>query len=215
MTINIAGLIGDVHAEDKYLEAAIDFLSTLDLDVLLCTGDVVDGPGDANRCAQLLMDTGVYCVKGNHDRWLLSGWMRESPEALAPTSMSSVLQDFLLSLPPSIDFETRRGRLMLCHGVGVNDMRSLTRDDYGYALTVNDELQDLIAGGISRLMIGGHTHRSMVKSFGGLTVINPGTLLRRHEPGFATVDFEENTVQFYTLDDNGSVTTGSQAALPA
>jgi len=206
MTIRTAGLIGDVHAEDTSLEATIDFLSTLGLDVLLCTGDIVDGPADANRCANLLIDAGVHCVRGNHDRWLLEGSMRDVSEATDPSTVSTVLRDYLQSLPVTYAFDaTIGGTVLVCHGVGVNDMRRLTPDDYGYALTVNDDLQDLIADGRYDVMIGGHTHRSMVKRYGGLTVINPGTLLRRHEPGFAVADFGERTVQFYTFDTSGSI----------
>lgn len=215
MKLTKAGLIGDIHAEDDLLEAAIDFLASQDLDAILCTGDVVDGPGDANRCAELLVDAGVYCVRGNHDRWLLEGSMREMPEALAPASMSTKLHHYLLALPPVLDFDTSRGRTMLCHGVGMNDMRRLTPDDYGYALTVNDELQDLIADGRYACMIGGHTHMPMVKRFGGLTVINPGTLMRRHEPGFATVDFGAGTVQFYCFDSDCRVTNGLTSRMSA
>jgi len=215
MVLQRVGIIGDIHAEDELLETTLAFLHTLEIDTILCTGDVVDGPGDANRCAQLLIDAGVYCVKGNHDRWLLSGSMRELPEASHPASMSAVLRDYLQSLPLTYAFDTAIGTVLLCHGVGVNDMRQLTPHDYGYALTVNDELQDLIADGRYAVMIGGHTHRSMVKRFGGLTVINPGTLLRRHEPGFAVANFGERTVQFYTFDTSGSVQPDKRFSMPA
>ena len=215
LTIRRAGLIGDIHAEDDYLDAAIDFLSTQRLDAILCTGDVVDGPGDPNRCANLLVEAGVVCVKGNHDRWLISNTGREMPEATPQSSMSSALRDYLLSLPVSVEFESSLGLGLLCHGVGSNDMRRLTPDDYGYALTANDELQDILATDRYRILIGGHTHRSMVKQFGTLTVINPGTLLRRHDPGFAVVDFDPGVVQFYTFDGTTAIHNALAIRMPA
>ncbi len=45
---NKIGIIGDVHAENKTLEKVIDFLSKKGLDSILCTGDIIDGPGDVN-----------------------------------------------------------------------------------------------------------------------------------------------------------------------
>jgi hypothetical protein len=41
------GLIGDVHAEDGFLEIALNHLQALRVDVCLCVGDVVDGLGAA------------------------------------------------------------------------------------------------------------------------------------------------------------------------
>jgi predicted phosphodiesterase len=72
--------------------------------------------------------------------------------------------------------------LLLCHGVGDNDMIRLQPGDVGYALESNLELTALIDAGVHRLVVGGHTHRVMVRRFGGLTVVNPGTLLRSADP---------------------------------
>ena len=61
------GLIGDVHAEDKRLQAAISYLQLADVDSLICTGDIVDGNGDPDACIRILEDNDVHVVQGNHD----------------------------------------------------------------------------------------------------------------------------------------------------
>jgi len=209
------GLIGDIHAEDEILASVLDFLSTQPLDAILCTGDIVDGPGDPNRCATLLRGARVICVRGNHDRWLLEGSMRELPEATHPAAVSTELRDYLLSLSPVFAFDTPSGTALLCHGVGTNDMRRLTPDDDGYALQANVELQQLITENWHTYVIGGHTHRSMVRRVDSLTVVNPGTLLRRHQPGFAVADFSAGHVTPYSVDEHGRITQLDHINIPA
>jgi hypothetical protein len=44
----------------------------------------------------------------------------------------------------------------------------------------------------------------MVRHFGKLTIVNAGTLLREHDPGFVIVDFAANQVtgmDFHSLTD--------------
>ena len=66
-------MVGDVHACDDRLSRLLAFLHDQSLDTVVCVGDIVNGPGDPNRCADLLHSHGVVTVRGNHDRWLLEG----------------------------------------------------------------------------------------------------------------------------------------------
>jgi len=66
--------------------------------------------------------------------------------------------------------------LLLCHGLGGDDMNGVYPGDFGYGLEVNDVLQGLIREGRYRFVVNGHTHLRMVRSFGGLTIINAGSL---------------------------------------
>jgi Icc-related predicted phosphoesterase len=47
-------VIGDIHTRATALERLLEFFAQLSLDALLCCGDVLDGPGDALRCVELL-----------------------------------------------------------------------------------------------------------------------------------------------------------------
>lgn len=192
--LNLVGAIGDVHAEDETLELVLTWLSDERVTKVVCVGDVVDGPGDVARCCELLTEHDVECVRGNHDRWALKGEMRGLPDA-SPL-LSSDTTSFLRALPSIRTYSTSSGQLLLCHGLGEDDMKRLGPDDYGYAVETNDALQDLVRGGTYRYVVNGHTHRRMVKAFGGVTVVNIGTLRRDHEPCFATIDFEHGRVRF-------------------
>ncbi len=143
---------------------------------------------------------------GNHDRWRLR-------DAESAASAPDPLRDYLQALPPTREYETAAGSLLLCHGLGENDMNKLTPDDYGYALATNDELQELLVTQRYRFVINGHSHRRMVKDFGGVTVINVGTLFREHEPSFALIDFGVGEVIFYSVGGAGEITASARFAL--
>lgn len=206
MPLSRIGILGDVHACDARLEAALHFLRALNVERILCVGDIVDGLGDGERCCELLQQFDVATVRGNHDRWLLNGEMRDLEGSVALASLGANAVAFLRALPLTLAFETTCGPLLLCHGVGENDMNKLTPDDYGYALECNDELQALMWAGTFRFIVGGHTHQRMVKRFGPLTWINAGALPDWSGPCFALADFARGTVEFYEF--NGDKVAG-------
>ncbi len=200
MILQRIGIIGDVHAEDELLRIALEFLATQNVDDILCVGDVVDGAGDENRCCELLRAFGVKTVRGNHDRWMFENTMRHLHDATKREDLTTENEAFLRGLSSTRSFPTVAGDLLLCHGLGENDMQRLTPDDEGYALECKDELQRLLRDGKYRIVVAGHTHHRMVRDFGSLIVINTGTLFRPHEPCFATVDFGERWVQFHDFE---------------
>ncbi|HEX2671762.1 MAG TPA: metallophosphoesterase family protein [Polyangiaceae bacterium] len=188
--IRRVGLIGDVHAEDEALAFVLDELKKLGAETLLQVGDIADGPGDLARSVGLLKEHHVLAVRGNHDRWLLGNQFRELPNAQALAAVPSPVVDFLTELPVTRQFRSPRGHVLLCHGLGSNDMVSVKPDHEGYDIASNTELQRLISERRYRFVLNGHTHRSMLRTFGPLSIVNAGTLLRDYERCFTLVDFE-------------------------
>jgi len=189
------GAIGDIHCEDKALELTLDFLRGQNLDLVVAVGDIVDGYGDCDRCCDMLRAHGVEAVRGNHDRWFLSGTslhLRHATESLDDTN-----RQWLASLPATRRYSTIAGDLLLCHGVGDDDMVRLlphsAPEDLAYAL------EPLRADPTLSFMLGGHTHHRMVRPLGGLTVFNAGTLHRDYCPGFVTLDFEARILEGFDL----------------
>ncbi len=176
----LVGILGDVHAEDELLERAITELAALGAEVLLCTGDIPDGPGSVARCCELLDQHGVITVRGNHERWLLADTMRGLPEAHRRGELAPGAIAFLEALPSTHRLTSALGEVLLCHGLGEDDMGSVLPDEQGYALSVNDELHRLARDETVDIVINGHSHRPMVRHFDGLTIVNAGTLLHRH-----------------------------------
>ncbi|MFW5926364.1 MAG: metallophosphoesterase family protein [Myxococcota bacterium] len=211
-TVGRVGVLGDVHAEDRHLELALAAFAEHRVDARLAVGDVLDGPGDADRCCDLLQQANVLTVLGNHDRWWLHGQMRSVPHATGPLSERS--RAFIASLPATRALSTPMGTVLLCHGVGEDDMAALTPETRGYSLQAIPALRELMLSPDVSFIVGGHTHRRMVRRFQGLVAINAGTLLRDHEPGFVVIDFEAAAVQFFDILDGERIETAQAMDLP-
>jgi predicted phosphodiesterase len=189
------GVIGDVHACDEALARLLAHLGADErLDVLCCVGDIVNGPGDPDRCSALLRAASAVTVLGNHDRWLLEG-VRLFEDAHRIEDLDPATVAHLSSLPRSVKLTAADGTpIMLCHGLAENDMNAITADDYGYALEANDDLQALLRGGTTRLVVKGHRHRHAIWRIGGMTLVDAGALLVSEAPCAVVVDVDAATI---------------------
>jgi predicted phosphodiesterase len=195
-TLRRVGVIGDVHCESETLGRVLDALETMDVESVLCVGDLVDGPGDADATLAMLEGRDVQCVAGNHERWLLTGQQRSLDHAT--TKIDDASTKFLESLPRIRRYATDHGNVMLCHGVGEDDEAWLRPDTRGYALQDISTLRELMLDEDLQFMIAGHTHERMVRVFPGLTVVNAGTIHRKDEQTFTIIDFEAMRVSVYS-----------------
>jgi predicted phosphodiesterase len=80
-------------------------------------------------------------------------------------------------------------------------MRRLGPDDDGYELECNDELQQLLARRDLTFVVGGHTHRRMVRRFRDLMVLNAGTIHRWDDPCVLVVDFVRGEARLHDIAD--------------
>ena len=194
-----AGLIGDIHCEVDHLKRIISFFRSLKVDSILSVGDIADGPGDLTEACQVLQSSGVITVSGNHDRWLLTGEMRDLPDATPVASVTPQAHAYLTALPRTRLLDSPRGTVMLCHGLGDDDMASVRPDDEGLALQQNKALRKLIKNRKARFVVNGHSHKPMLRTIEGLTILNAGTLHPKHRPTFSIADFDAGEVQVYDL----------------
>ncbi len=201
--INLLGIIGDIHAENELLEKSISFLRSSNVNEIVCAGDICGGYGDINKCCEILVKENVYTVSGNHDYWMLQEKnfiFNGDPDSNSDLTRLSF--DYIKSLKKTMEFSTKSGIALLCHGVGDEDMRKIMPDDYGNAIESNAPLQKILKSRRYGFMINGHTHYRMVKNIDHLTIINPGTLSQEDDPSFGLLDLLNNTVTFYTFDRN-------------
>lgn len=195
-------MIGDIHCEDRALEVSLAALFEEGVDAILSVGDIVDGYGDVERTIALLRDRDVMAIRGNHERWFLAGEMRQLGDATHEVTPES--RAWLEGLPPTRELQTVRGKLLLCHGVGDDDMAVLTPDSRGYGLQT--ALDALRGRDDVSLVVGGHTHQRMVRNLGAFTFINPGTLHRDFPRGFGLVNLVAERVTFFDLDHEPRIT---------
>ena len=196
------GLIGDVHAEHERLETAINVLLEAGADTLLCTGDLCDGPGDLERCIELLKQHNVLCVRGNHDRWMLDGRVRHISDAHQREQLSQTEIDYLSALPTQVNVATLAGPLLLCHGMLDNDLAKVWPGSERMPPERSKGLDKLIKQGSHRLLVNGHMHYRIVLDFPGLTHINAGTLSPRHRPGVTLMDCAANELHVFEFGDS-------------
>ena len=193
-------VVGDIHAEPQRLKTSLLHLQQMNLDAILCTGDIVDGRGNVDECVRLLQEYDVKTVLGNHDAWFLKNSMRGLPDATKASDVNENTWQFLSGLPIEREFETKAGKLLVCHGLGKHLMAKVGEDDYGYALDNNFELQDLIESRRWRFVVNGHTHRHMTRNFHGLTIINAGSLLYE-DACFQVIDFSRGVLKIINADN--------------
>ena len=194
------GLIGDVHAEDDLLKAVLEFFARERISTVLCVGDLADGQGDIDRCIELLKKHNVVCVRGNHDRWLLAGTMRDLEDTQLLDNLAPRTREYLDSLPATCEVTTPQGLLLLCHGLG--------REDMLFTNGINDLAREnprrLGIPKRARFIVLGHTHSRWAGTLGDISVINAGTLRRSDCPCFAVLELGDGraVVQFFDVDAN-------------
>jgi len=195
-SLSSCGVIGDVHCESETLERVLDVLESMNVEPVLCVGDLVDGYGDVDATLKLLESRLVQCVAGNHERWFLTGEQRTLDHATLKINDES--RAFIETLPKMRHYQTPQGKALLCHGVGEADEAWLLPDTKGYALQDIPTLRELMLDDEVQFMIGGHTHERMVRVFPGLIVINAGTIYRNDEQTFTVIDFDQMRVGYYS-----------------
>ena len=65
------GLIADIHADPRALEATLRHLEALGVDQIVCAGDLVGYGSEPDAVVALIRDRAIPCIRGNHDRWAL------------------------------------------------------------------------------------------------------------------------------------------------
>jgi len=208
------GIIGDVHAEDGRLAQALAYLNKAQVDQTICTGDIVDGLGCPERSLRLLQKHQVKTVRGNHDRWLLEDRVRHVPNAHRREDLAADSLTYLAGLPAVTEIETQRGTLMLCHGMGNNDLQKIWPGSANMPMVQCSALDSLIAQGHYRFIVNGHMHFRTMIHFEDMTLINAGTLKGERWPGFMLVDFSTQTITSLRFHGNQIVIAQQRSLLP-
>jgi predicted phosphodiesterase len=138
-------------------------VASLDVDRIVCGGDVVAGPF-ARECLDLLLRHDAAFVRGNAEREApgLPAWAAELPVSLA------------------------LGGVRYCHGSPRRDDEILTK------VSPDARFRDALEGVEERLVVGGHTHVQFVRDLGDVRFANAGSVGMPYEgrPGafWALVD---------------------------
>jgi predicted phosphodiesterase len=171
--VRVAALY-DVHGNLPAFEAVLADPRLRDVDLIVCGGDLVAGPMPA-ACFDLLSAYGsrIRFVRGNADRNVMElgethggAWCAAE---LGPIRLAAVA-----AWPPAIELAVAGGA-MFCHATPRSDDEIVTR------LTPDEELDAVLAGVASRLVVCGHTHVQVDRLVGARRFVVAGSVGRPYE----------------------------------
>ncbi|TCU43948.1 Icc-related predicted phosphoesterase [Curtobacterium sp. PhB42] len=171
--------ISDVHGNVFALEAVLDEISSLQIDLIVNLGDLLSGGVRPAETADLLMRTPAVTVRGNHERQLLElprDQMSRS-DSLAADEITATHRQWIASLPARV---VPVPGVLAFHGAPDDDLvyllETVTPD--GVRAATMDEVVARL-GGLpdERLLLCGHTHlQRQLRLSNGALVVNPGSV---------------------------------------
>lgn len=106
-------IISDIHANLEAFCAVLEKIDDMDIDQIVCLGDVVGYNASPNECANLLRERNIQTVLGNHDAVACS---LEDPWGFNPVALAAAMWtrealseenlEWLRNLPDVLNFET-------------------------------------------------------------------------------------------------------------
>ena len=153
----------DVHGNLPALEAVLAEVRSLDVDRIVCGGDVIAGPYPQESLDRLRGVDAVF-VRGNADR--------ESPRApegmweWLSAQLDEPAHEFLRTLPLSVSLDS----VLYCHGSPRDDDEILTR------VSPHDRFRAALAGVEEKVVVGGHTHVQFERVVDGIRFVNAGSV---------------------------------------
>ena len=199
------GVIADVHGNEVALRAVLDDAAGCRVDRWWVLGDLVlFGPRPAETLGLLRSLPGVEMLRGNTDRYVLTGEQpAPHPTAAAAAGSVDLVERYglvaagigwtrgVLCQAGQLDaFKGLPGelRLDLPDGTRVLGVHASPGADDGPGIRPgipDDQLGALLAGCAADIVIGGHTHRAADRTIGAIRALNPGSTGIPERPGEA------------------------------
>ena len=171
--------IADIHGNCVALEAVLADIAGLGIADVVNLGDHVSGPLEARRTADLLMERGFPCIKGDQDRRLVELDLAGTggPSRADYRQLERGHLDWLASLPATM---TYRDDVFLCHGTPADDeaywLQCVTSDGTVHASPI-ETVEAEASGVAASLILCGHTHiPRVVRLRDGRLVVNAGSV---------------------------------------
>jgi putative phosphoesterase len=173
-------LISDTHGNGVALNAVLEQLRQEPIDQIVFLGDAVALGPQPHEALSALRSLNCRCVLGNTDEWLLDpqpetatdeatqrlldlfAWCREQ----LPASDIEFMRTFAATQTIQLD---ERASLLCFHG-SPHSCR-----DVILATTPEADLDRMLEGVATRLLVGGHTHAQLLRAHREATIINPGS----------------------------------------
>jgi predicted phosphodiesterase len=174
--------IYDIHGNLPALEAVLEEIRAVGVDLIVVGGDVLPGPMPVETLDCLRnLETPVQFIYGNGEAAVLaqlsgadnSGIPEQAREAIRWTAqqLSPEHQRVIAGWPPTLRIEVGgMGEVLFCHATPRNDTEIFTR------LTPEAKLLPAFSGTNIPLVVCGHTHMQFDRMAGSSRVVNAGSV---------------------------------------
>ena len=188
------GIVSDLHCNAAGLAEALRLMG--DVDELFCLGDSIWEYRFSNEVVGLLKDRRAHVILGNHEEGFLGP---HGARARARDGIDAELVGWLAARPHRLELEIAGKRLLLVH--------STPWEPRGAYVHPDSSLLARFAEADADVVLYGHTHEQVVRRFGSVLVINPGSAgdARDHRNGrllsCAVLDLASDETQVIDFPD--------------
>ncbi len=171
-------VVSDLHGNVPALRAIIREIDEVEVDAVVCCGDIVSGPLPGETLDLLRsLDRPLHCVRGNADRGSVAAFDRTADASVHPHDLWSGRQldrqqrDFLAFLPLTVTLEIESlGPVLFCHGTPRRD------DEIVIETTPRPQLTEAAAGVDADTIVCGNTHMQFDRRAGHHRWVNVGSV---------------------------------------
>ncbi len=167
------GVISDIHGNLPSLKAVLQIFDEKNVDTIVCLGDMIGYFHQSLEVLDLVMNSNIITILGNHEAYLL-GILECPKERLAAYNLDNVKNridlkrlSWLKGLPRNISMTHEGVNIAFFHGSPWSPL-----DEYIYPdCTTLSRFSHLPYD----FVFLGHTHYQMIKTLGSTTIVNPGS----------------------------------------
>lgn len=186
------GVFSDVHGHIKELHQTLLLLRHLQVDEVICCGDLVDKGAYSDAVIATMQEQNILCVQGNHDFKAQFTWLTHA-EPLQDSSLS-----YLIDLPATLTFDWTGLSVYVCHA-------NPWQDSSIYVFPTRPEalFQQVAEAVTADVIIMGHTHHPMSVQWGNTMLVNPGSIYGnrdRPQRSCGILTLPERCFEIYDID---------------
>ena len=170
-------IISDIHGNYEALTAVLDEIDEMDVDGIVCLGDVVGYGANPNEVVELVRSRADVTVLGNHDQAAVTAdTARLNPRAAEALTINRDLLEpkhmsWLGRLRAKLTFDHENAKIAVFHG-----SPQFPTDEYVYPAEAQRRTEELLGATGADILILGHTHIPFVHRLEGRALMNPGSV---------------------------------------
>jgi putative phosphoesterase len=186
-------IISDIHGNYEALKSVLGQIDKMQVDRILCLGDVVGYYSQVNECCDALQERNIPCLFGNHDWYMAGGGYCPRSKSVNDclTYQRKVILPKHLSWIKSFQIQFELDDIKMVHGGWADPI-----DEY---LEISEEYFNRIEG---RYFFSGHTHLQSLYQWSTKTYCNPGSVgqPRDNDPRAAFAVYSDGEITLHRVE---------------